>query len=473
MSLRSSTGIADAIRYTTGPTLLRARWIVPVDMPPIEDGEIVIEDGIITRLGKPTGSTAFHDLGNAAIIPGFVNAHARMEHTAMRGLLEDMAFFPWVRTLNSLKTHMNLEEWNASATLGAAEMLASGVTTVADASDSGTSLSALSASGQRGIVYREVTGIEKTPSVETTISVLNSRLVSMRAQLARTGADQRIKLGVSPHAPFSVSPELYSAVAHYAEHERMPRCIRFAESTEEELLVREGDGPFAEMLARRGIAWHTPGVSSTAYLDACGALTSGTALVHSVHVGAEDAALLKERQCTIIHCPKSDGKFGAGVAPVRVFLDAGLPVGLGTDSVASSNVTDMFEEMRFAVLSARARGLDTRALTTREALYMATLGGATALGMDGEIGSISRGKKADLCAVRLDGLHVTPTADDNPVAALVYGCHASDVMLTMVGGRVLYEGGWHVLLDVSRLRHLVTETRKRLRREVARSLGGG
>jgi 5-methylthioadenosine/S-adenosylhomocysteine deaminase len=93
--------------------------------------------------------------------------------------------------------------------------------------------------------------------------------------------------------------------------------------------------------------------------------------------------------------------------------------------------------------------------------------------MEGEIGSISRGKKADLCAVRLDGLHVTPTADDNPVAALVYGCHASDVVMTMVGGRVLYEGGWHILLDVSRLRHCVTETRKRLRREVAKSLGAG
>lgn len=473
MSVITSTGIADAIRYGTGPTLLRARWIVPVDMPPIEDGEVVIEDGVITYLGKPTGMTPYHDLGNAALIPGFVNAHARMEHTAMRGLLEDIAFFPWQRTLTSLKTHMDLEEWNTSATLGAAEMLASGVTTVADASDSGASLSALSASGQRGIVYREVVGIEKQPTVETTISVLNSRMVSMRAQLARTGADQRIKLGVSPHAPFSVSPDLYSAIAHYADHERIPRCIRFAESMEEESLIRQGAGPFAEMLQRRGIPWKTPGVSSTAYLDACGALTSGTALVHSVHVNADDTTLLRERECTIIHCPKSDGKLGAGIAPIRTFLDAGIPVGLGTDSVASSNVTDMFEEMRFAVYAARARGQDTRALTTREALYMATLGGATALGMEGEIGSISRGKKADICAVRLDGLHVTPTADDNPVAALVYGCHASDVVLTMVGGRVLYEGGWHILLDVSRLRHYVTETRKKLRREVAKSLGGG
>lgn len=470
MSLASAAGVADAIRYGSGPTRLHARWVVPVDMPPIENGEVVIEDGVITFVGKATGIEPFHDFGNSAILPGFVNVHAHLEYTVMRGLLEDIAFFPWIRNLTSLKSHLDLEDWNTSATLGAAEMLAAGITTVADASDAGASLTALSASGQRGIVYREVFGIEKEPTVETTLNLLTNRLVAMRAQLARTGADQRIKIGISPHAPYTVSPELFGALARYSYNEHLPQVIHLGESPAEEQLVREGTGPFAEMFERRGIHWNTPGVSPTKYLDNCGALTRGTMVVHTVHLDAADAALLKEAGCAVAHCPKSNGKLGAGFAPLRTLMDAGLAVGLGTDSVASNNNTDMFEEMRYALFNARALAQDVRAMTARDILHMATLGGATALGMDGEIGSIARGKKADLSVVRMDGLHVAP-ADDNPVNALVYSCRASDVALTMVGGKVLYEGGWHVLLDVSRLRQCVAEARKRLRQEVARTLG--
>jgi cytosine/adenosine deaminase-related metal-dependent hydrolase len=470
VSLATNAGVADAIRYGSGPTRLRARWVVPIDMPPIENGEIVCEEGTITYVGRFTGIEPYHDFGNAVILPGFVNVHAHLEYTVMRGLLEDMEFFPWIRTLTALKAHLDLDDWVTSATLGAAEMMAAGITTVADASDAGASLTALAASGQRGVVYREVFGIEKEPTVETTLGLLTSRLVAMRAQLARTGADQRIRLGISPHAPYTVRPELFGALARYAYNEHLPQVIHLGESVAEEQLIREGTGPFAEMFERRGIEWATPGVSPTKYLDDCGALTRGTVVVHTVHLNAEDAALLKEAGCSVAHCPKSNGKLGAGVAPVRALLDAGLAVGLGTDSVASNNTADIFEEMRHAIFNAREQARDVRALSAKEVLHMATLGGATALGMEGEIGSIARGKKADLCVVRLDGLHVAP-ADDNPINAVVFSCRASDVALTMVGGKVVYEGGWHILLDVSRLRQAVAEDRKRLQQEVARTLG--
>jgi 5-methylthioadenosine/S-adenosylhomocysteine deaminase len=461
MSLKAA-GLADTIRYSGGPVRLKARWLVPVDMPPIENGEVTFEDGIITFVGKATGSPATHDLGNVAILPGFVNTHTHLEYTLLRGMVEDTPFYSWIRTLTTLKAHVNLEDWLASATWGAAEMLATGITTIADATDSGASLGAIAVAGQRGIVYREVFGIEPEPTTETLLSLLHTRLVQMRAQLTRSGASERIRLGISPHAPYTVRKDLYQALATYSQRETLPQTTHIAESLDEENLIRNGEGAIADYLHSRGVTWKTPECSPTHYLDLCGTLTPGTLLAHTVHVSDEDIQLLRERNCTIAHCPKSNGKLAAGIAPVTKLLDAGIPVGLGTDSMVSNNTADIFEEMRLAVFFSRVLTHDVKSLTAKTALHMATLGGAAALGMESEIGSITRGKRADLCAVRLDGLHITPTIEDNPIAALVYNAKATDVALTLVGGRVVYEGGWHVLLDIPRIRHTITEARKRI-----------
>jgi 5-methylthioadenosine/S-adenosylhomocysteine deaminase len=440
-------------------------------MPPIENGEVTIEDGRITFVGKATGSVPdrnTHDFGMAAILPGFVNVHAHLEYTVMRGLLEDMPFFPWVRTLTALKAYLTLDDWVSSATLGAAEMMATGVTCIADACDAGTALTAIAASGLRGIVYREVFGIEADPPTPEIIEHLQAKLQAMRAQLHRYGVGDRVSLGISPHAPYTVRPDLFGALARFAREERLSQTIHLAETRAEVDLIGRGDGPFAEMFVRRGIQWTPPGVSPTQYLADCGALTPGTLVVHAVHLDAADAQILKDHGCSVAHCPKSNGKLGAGFAPVRLLQSAGLPLGLGTDSVASNNNADMFEEMRSAVFQARAREQDTTALTAKDALYLATHGGATALGMDKEIGTLERDKRADLCVVRLNGLHATPTADDNPIAALVFGCQASDVTLTMVEGKVVFESGKHYFLNVPHLRQSVAEGRKKLVREATR-----
>ena len=200
--------VADAVRHGGGAIRLRARWVVPIDLPPIEDAEVVVEDGVIVSVGKAVSGEPGHDFGPAAILPGFVNVHTHLEYTVMRGLLEDMAFFPWIRTLTALKAHLTLEDWIASATLGAAEMAAAGVTTIADAADAGASVAALLASGHRGIVYREVFGIEREPSNEAILSILGSRVTAMSAQIARAGADERVSVGISPHAPYTVRPDL-------------------------------------------------------------------------------------------------------------------------------------------------------------------------------------------------------------------------------------------------------------------------
>jgi 5-methylthioadenosine/S-adenosylhomocysteine deaminase len=465
--------LADTFRHTEGTVRLRANWVVPVDMPPIRDGEVHIENGEITWVGKASGREPTADFRMSAILPGLVNVHAHLEYTVMRGLLEDIEFFPWIRTLTALKAHLSLEDWIASASLGAGEMLAGGITTVADASDAGAALTAILTSGQRGIVFREVFGIEKEPSVEQTLSVLKRRLGDMRLQVERHHAQDRVTVGVSPHAPYTVRPQLVRALAAYCGEHDLRQTIHVAESPAETQLIREGSGEFAQMFARRNIAWEAPGTSPVRHVADCGGFEAPTLAVHCVHADAADAALLREKGVSVAHCPKSNGKLGAGFAPVRMLLDAGVTVGLGTDSVAANNGADLLEEMRYAVHVARAREHTTRALTAREALYMATLGGATALGLQDQVGGLRRGKRADLCVVRLDGLHVTPAADDDPISAIVYGARASDVLLTMVDGRVLYESGNFIMLDIGHLRAAVTEIRRRLRREAAKILGSG
>ena len=465
--------VADRVRHTEGAVRLRARWVLPVDMPPIENGEVVIENGRITHVGKAISPREPHiDLGLSAILPGFVNVHAHIEYTVMRGLLEDLAFFPWIRTLTRLKTRLSLDDWIASATMGAAEMLSGGVTTVADACDAGASLAALLVSGQRGVVFREVFGIEREPSPDLVLAALKRKIATMEEQIYRHHAEERITLGISPHAPYTVSAALFRELSAYANQKGLRQCVHVAESRAETDLIHAGTGEFADMFAARAIAWNPPGTSPVQYVADCGGFDAPTLAVHVIHADKADAERLAAQNVAVAHCPKSNGKLGSGVAPVKMLLKAGVTVGLGTDSVASNNAADMFEEMRSAVFVARAREQSPDALTARDALYMATLGGAKALGIDSETGSLKPGKHADLCVVRLDGLHLTPTADDNPVAALVYAARASDVALTFVDGRVLYETGNYTMLDIARLRPAVAQIRARLfaeaRKEITR-----
>ncbi len=440
-------------------------------MPPLENGEVVIEDGRIIHVGKAGSPREPHiGLGLSAILPGFVNVHAHLEYTVMRGLLEDLEFFPWIRILNALKTRLSLDDWIASATMGAAEMLSAGITTVADASDAGASLAALLVSGQRGIVFREVFGIEREPSAENVLAALKRKILSMEDQIERHHADDRLRPGISPHAPYTVSGDLFGTLSEYANRKTFRQCIHVAESPAENELIRAGTGPFAEMFAARAIHWDTPGVSPTQYIADCGGFDAPTLAVHAIHVDKADAELLAAKNVAVAHCPKSNGKLGSGFAPLRTLLKAGVTVGLGTDSVASNNTSDMFEEMRAAVFTARSREQNPDVLSARDALYLATLGGAKALGMDAEVGSLRPGKRADICVVRLDGLHLTPTADDNPQAALVYAARASDVALTLVDGRVLYETGHYTMLDIARLRPAVAHIRARLSSEAQKEI---
>lgn len=419
----------------------RANWILPIIGEPIENGEVIVEDGRILEVrpfplqGLPAADA--RDFGEAVLMPGLVNVHAHLDYTVMRGLLEDIAFFPWIRELTLRKGAFEEPDWIASATIGAAEAVAGGVTTLGDCSDTGAALLGAKALGLRGVIYQEVFGIDEAQTVDAIVSELDLKVRALRWQATGT----HLRIGISPHAPYTVRAPLFRALAAYVRENPLPVCIHAAESQAEAELMRAGTGTIAEMYTRRGIAWDPPGGSTVAYLHAQGILNADTLLVHGTQVAAGDRDTLRETGAAWAHCPKSNAKLGNGIATLGLLRSAypegSMRIGLGSDSVASNNTMDLFEEMRFAVLLQRARSRRHDALTAREALEMATIDGARALGLDAQVGSLEVGKQADLIAVRLDHWNALPSYD--PYNALVYAAGARDVAFTMVGGDILYD----------------------------------
>ncbi len=423
-------------------SIYAARWILPMDAPPIENGEVVVEDGLISAVrARQTPAAECRDFGEAVLLPGLVNAHSHLEYTALRGFLEDVPFFPWIRALTAAKASLSADDWLWSARLGALECAASGITTLGDNTDAGVTMRVLAEAGQRGTVYQELFGIDDREPIGPILNGLHAKLAAHQQY-----ASDRVKAGVSPHALYTIRPALFAAINEYVKANALPTSIHVAESPAESTLTELGEGPFAEMYVRRGITWQTPLMTPTQYAESMGALGPNTLAVHCVHQTDDDIRLLAETQAAIIHCPKSNAKLGAGIAPLAAWLRTdNLRVGLGTDSAVSNNSLDLWEEMRFALLLQRAKLEDVEAVTAAQVLRMATLGGAEAMGLSSQIGSLTLGKHADLIAVRLNQPHAIPATD--PHAALVYSARASDVALTICGGEVIYDSGVWPTLD--------------------------
>ena len=444
-----------------------ARWVLPVASAPIRDGAVAVEGARIAGVGARAQlaakfpSVEVEDFGEAALLPGFVNCHTHLELTAMRGFLdeEEGDFFAWLIKLTIAGGgRMTTEDLHASAAWGAVEAARAGVTCVADASDAGASaLKALREVGLRGVVFQEAFGPDER---EARAKFDHAR---EKIERLRGGETSLVTLGLSPHAPYTVSAPLLRMLARYASDERLPLMMHAAESEAEAALMLRGVGPFAESFKARGIVFNSPGVSTVRHLAQTGILDTRPLLAHCVRVDEDDIKEIKNHGASVAHCPKSNAKLGHGRAPLAAMLRAGAAVGLGSDSVASNNTCDLLEEARFAALASRAAGdtlEDGRMMGADDALRMLTQGGARALKLEHAVGALAEGLEADLVAVRLDAAHQLPVYD--AASALVFSSSGRDVLLTVVAGREIFRGGRVTTVDEDELRARVRDIARRL-----------
>jgi 5-methylthioadenosine/S-adenosylhomocysteine deaminase len=393
---------------------LSADWVLPVDGPPLRDAHVAWEDGRIVEVAP---GRAERHLDRAAILPGFVNAHSHLEYASYAGFGEGLDFPRWLALHIERKGRLGFEEMEAVARLGAAESLTSGVTTVGDLSYSGAAATACAELGLRAIVYLEVFG----PGTEQ----METRFAANRDRIAGS-LSGRVELGISPHTPYTAPLELWRAATELG----LPVATHFAETEAEAEWTRSGRGPVDGIPA-----------TSIRELAAAGLLSSRITAAHCVHLDPGELELLVAHDVSVVHCPRSNALLGCGIAPLAVLLDAGLRVGLGSDSPASTPSFDFFDELRAAVYLARARERRADALTVAEALALATIGGARALGLDTLVGTLTTGKRADLTAVSLAESPYDPVED--PVAAVVFGGSPSRVLETIVDGETRYRQGEH------------------------------
>jgi 5-methylthioadenosine/S-adenosylhomocysteine deaminase len=411
-------------------TVISADWVLPVDGAPIESGAVAIEDGRIAAVGTADELGDGVAYPEAAIVPGFVNAHSHLEYAVYGGFGDALPdFAEWIRLHTERKRRIGWDEYVDIARLGSAQLLASGVTTVGDCSYSGASAVAAAELGLRAVVYLEVFGADPDASMRH-FDGLRERVESF--------ASERVQLGVSPHAPYSVSPAVYRACDELG----LPVATHISESESEVRYLHDGGGAWS------GIPWlvDPPGTTGTRLLQREGLLGSHVLAAHCVALDPEEIEILAGHDVAVAHCPRSNAYVGCGIAPLREFREAGLRVGLGTDGVSSTPSHDFFDELRTTVMAARARERRPDALTAADALQLATLGGAAALGLDDEIGSLTPGKRADLALVSLAGSPYLPWED--PAAAVVFGGSPDRILATLIDGELRYERGgfeWHEL----------------------------
>ncbi|MDP9202540.1 MAG: amidohydrolase family protein [Gemmatimonadota bacterium] len=416
--------------------------MLPITRPPIENGTVVESDGLITYVGPraaaPPGQD--YDLGDAILLPGLVNAHTHLELTAMRGFLENCRFTDWIDKLRQSRNEiMDPDALLDSARFGIVEGIEAGITTYADTCSSGVAMQAMREAGVRGIMYQEVFGPDPSHAK------IAMRELEDRVEALRFEQTELVSLGVSPHAPYTVSDPLYDAAARFANSRQLPLAMHIAESEPEFEMVTRGAGDFAERWQRRGIPVSSRARSPIALLEERGALERGPLLIHCVRVDPDDIGIIARHGCTVAHCPASNAKFGHGIAPLLPLIAAGIRVGIGSDSVASNNRMDILDEARLSVLIHRAATRRHDAFGAHEALQLSTIGGARALGIDARVGSLEVGKDADLAAFRTDSPRTTPTGD--PYSAAIFALPGRSAELVTVKGRVLVERGRALAAD--------------------------
>jgi cytosine/adenosine deaminase-related metal-dependent hydrolase len=400
-------------------------------------GWIRIESGLVAELGSGDPPGPAEDLHGAVVTPGLVNAHHHLYQTLTRARAQDADLFTWLKALYPVWARIDEEMLYAAARTGLAELALSGCSTVFDhhyvfprgvsglieaelqaASELGVRIVASRGSMDLGVSDG---GLPPDNLVEHVDAVLADT-----ARLAGIADGTMTQIVVAPCSPFSVTTRLMEESAALARRLGLGLHTHLAETVEEAAFCRE-----------------TFGCTPVEYLERVGWLEGDVWCAHCIHLSQPEIERFGAHGVGVAHCPTSNLRLGAGIAPVREYLDAGVVVGLGVDGSASNERSDLFFEVKQALLVARGRG-GPGAMSVREALRLATRGGADVIGRS-DLGSLEPGKRADLISLRLDRPHAVPMYD--VYSQLVYALKSSDVADVVVNGRIVVRDGRCLTID--------------------------
>jgi len=411
--------------------IIRAKYLLPNSNELIENGAVCVAGTEIADVGNYASvahdnSGETYDFGEAVILPGFVNAHAHLELTGLHGKVKRTDSLPdWLmqlmqhrkRTLNRLLLFFfrnMVKKWVRGATARGIEMsLAGGVTTIADITNSGWQVETLKNSPIRKLIFHEVIGFETSRQEP-----------QLNAKLKDTQTDSLLTFGISPHAPYSVSADLYGKCVKIATSKHLLLCTHLAETQDEGEFLMSGTGEFRDFLERLGISvenWQPPRTTPVKYMHNLGVLESGPLLAHCNYLEESDIPLLKNS--SVVFCPRSHNYFYHRNHPFEQLLSARVNVALGTDSLASNDSLSMLDEIKF--LHKTHYHIPPVTL-----LKMATLNGAKALKLKAQIGALQRGWQSDIIVLKI------PTGTDKVIERIF--AEESENIFTMVAGRICF-----------------------------------
>ncbi len=426
----------DGKTVETADTLITGGMVLTVDSAGAcyEDGAVVVSEGKIVAVGAASDLSDVAakerlDARGKLIMPGLVNAHNHTPMSLFRGLADDLPLEQWLQDhiFPAEAQFISPERVRLGARLAVTEMVLGGTTTCCDGYFLASDIAeAVSSTGMRmvagqGVIDFPAPGV---PDPKQNIVVADRFANSWR------NASPLITPSIFCHAPYTCSAETLRAAKNAADKHGVLFQIHVSETRSEEEQCRR-----------------TNGCSSIQYLDRLGLLDRRTLLVHSVWVDDGDLDIILRTQSPVIHCPESNMKLASGIAPVPNMLKKGIVVGLGTDGCASNNDLDLFNEMDMAAKLHKAHQSDPSVLDAETVVRMATIGGAKALGMDGEIGSLETGKAADLIVIDTARPHLTPMY--HPASHIVYAAKGSDVEAVMVAGKWVVKAGRPLNIDAA------------------------
>ncbi|HDS30386.1 MAG TPA: hypothetical protein ENN67_05010, partial [Firmicutes bacterium] len=413
---------------------ITAGSIVTMNSPPISDGAVVVHNGkiekVVVRENIPH-EIRVEEHPDGIIMPAFVNAHTHLVFTMFKGLADDAGFFEWLTGyVIPLGLDKRDDECRDSARAGTHECFRNGITCVGESHYTRWGHRAMLEAGMKGVFFREVFGIR---SLNFARSIRDHK--SEIEKLAGESTD-RNRIGISPHAPYSVPPPMARMASEVAEKHNLPISIHVGETRDEIEFFRHGTGNFSPVRILSRFPNPSENRTPLTYLDDFGLLTNRTLLIHGIYLSDNDLKLIASHGCTMVTCPTSNAKLGVGIARASAWKSHGIQFCIATDSPASGESYDLFEEMRRFALFQRGLTGETESFMAKEILESVTVIPARALGMDGMVGDLKEGSCADFILIKPERAGTSGNRDI--YRTIVWGTRRDDIAAVWSDGREVF-----------------------------------